>query len=87
MWSFKKDRQRQDGDAQAPRNERPSSSYEPDERSRLLPANPRSANTDGYLDPDDPAVRRRKADVSVPPEANQDRSRPTTYGLSASYDT
>ncbi|KAL2358156.1 hypothetical protein BJ546DRAFT_834659 [Cryomyces antarcticus] len=29
---------------------------EADERSRLLPANPRGPHSDGYLDPDDPAV-------------------------------
>lgn len=29
---------------------------EPTERDRLLPANPRPPHSDGYLDPDDPAV-------------------------------
>jgi len=29
---------------------------EPNERDRLLPAQPRPPHADGYLDPDDPAV-------------------------------
>lgn len=37
-----------------PRSQR--SRREPTERDRLLPNNPRPPHSDGYLDPDDPAV-------------------------------
>jgi len=64
MWGSKKDDGNQNGSGTAtPRDsgDRPRSrpSYEarePDERARLLPSNPRPPHSDGYLDPDDPAV-------------------------------
>jgi hypothetical protein len=60
MWGSKKNR---DDDAEEPQDDVASSrrSYdpyerEPNERSRLLDR-PRPPNAEGYLDPDDPAVR------------------------------
>lgn len=52
---------------------------EPTERTRLLPQ--RGPNSDGYLDPDDPAVRYDFAYTrSEFVDANNARSHPTTYG-------
>ncbi|KAK0864033.1 hypothetical protein LTR91_005170 [Friedmanniomyces endolithicus] len=45
----------QDDDMPSSRTQ-PSRIREPDERDRLLPAQPRPLHRDGYLDPDDPAV-------------------------------
>jgi len=45
----------QDDDVHSARAQ-PSRVREPDERDRLLPAQPRPLHRDGYLDPDDPAV-------------------------------
>ncbi|KAF2187771.1 mitochondrial integral membrane protein-like protein [Zopfia rhizophila CBS 207.26] len=61
MWGSKKDGQQNGDDTHALQDDRPSSrrSYdrqEPDERTRLLAQNPRRPTSDGYLDPDDPAV-------------------------------
>ncbi|KAF2001173.1 hypothetical protein P154DRAFT_172715 [Amniculicola lignicola CBS 123094] len=64
MWGSKKDSE-QNGAEQGPpdndgassrRSHRPSSRNDPDERTRLLANNHPPPNSDGYLDPDDPAV-------------------------------
>ena len=45
-----------DGDSRPPPSRREYERREADERTRLLPAQPRPPHADGYLDPDDPAV-------------------------------
>ncbi|KAF2750637.1 mitochondrial integral membrane protein-like protein [Sporormia fimetaria CBS 119925] len=60
MWRSKKNPD--DGEEPAPQEDRPGSSSqahtreEPNERTRLLDSRPPPPNSDGYLDPDDPAV-------------------------------
>ncbi|OBW67017.1 MAG: putative HEAT repeat protein [Aureobasidium pullulans] len=70
LWGSKNDDEQADDGSITPRgstedSRRPPSrrSYErrereADERTRLLPAQPRPPHSDGYLDPDDPAVSR-----------------------------
>jgi hypothetical protein len=57
---------------------------EADERSRLLPAQPRPPHSDGYLDPDDPAVSNLSSLDHLDAELTTPRSLPTTCGPSAS---
>jgi hypothetical protein len=62
LWGSKKDnRHDEEGSAQqtdAPRESSDVNRREPDERTRLLPSRgPPPPRNDGYLDPDDPAVR------------------------------
>jgi hypothetical protein len=64
LWGTKSDEpnQQQNGDNPNPRInlvDEESPSHEPDERTRLLPSNHPAPppGRDGYLDPDDPAVR------------------------------
>ncbi|OCL12865.1 hypothetical protein AOQ84DRAFT_284277 [Glonium stellatum] len=60
MWNSKKDGHDEDNNAISEDSRTRTRSQrehgQPDERSRLLPVHPRPPNSDGYLDPDDPAV-------------------------------
>ena len=61
---------------------------EADERTRLLPRQPRPPHSDGYLDPDDPAVRYTIICESAFTYLTiLNRSRLTTSGLFASPDS
>jgi hypothetical protein len=57
LWGSKKNPDTDEGiEENGHSGDMPSRSREPNERDRLLPANPRPPHNDGYLDPDDPAV-------------------------------
>lgn len=62
MWGSKKDDQDDDpprsfeDDRSSSRRELHNGTRDPDERTRLLPRNHSPQRSDGYLDPDDPAV-------------------------------
>ncbi len=62
---------------------------DPDERTRLLPRRPPPPNSDGYLDPDDPAVSANPyySFVGLLSADMHHRSHHTIYGLCASSGT
>lgn len=85
LWGSNKDDDANGSDSGAPRRSddgprrRSYDEREPDERTRLL-HHPPPPNSDGYLDPDDPAVR--IAPISaVELLLNCPRSRLTTFGV------
>lgn len=98
MWKGKKDAQNGDQlEPEVPQDDRASrrsyepsrrtvdSREEPTERTRLLDR-PRPPNADGFLDPDDPAVR-DTLDCAVYSTDLLHRFRPTICGRSALCDT
>jgi hypothetical protein len=56
LWGSKKSNGQPGDEGEGGDRPRSSRDREPTERDRLLPANPRPPHSDGYLDPDDPAV-------------------------------